>query len=632
MRTCQINCKKNLNLTVKNFYFFNNERFISICMAKIHDYAVIGNSRSVALISKEGSLDWLCWPKFDSPSLFAALLDEKGGFWKIAPRKSKEITREYIESTNVLKTTFVTETGVAVLTDFMPVLPEDEKNKALLPDNEIMRYIEVRSGFVDVEIVFQPRPNYALSKAKLKDKGKLGLRIERCGLFTLQSSCRFKLEDNLASCSLHLNQNEYASFSLTFDAEGPAVYSMLDKTSIAKKIEETRLWWQNWAAKINYSGQYRPVVVRSALALKLLNYSPSGTFVAAPTTSLPEKIGGSLNWDYRFSWLRDCAFIAEALYDLDLTDEAYPFIDWLLYSTKLSFSKLRVLYDIYGRYCGKEKILKHLSGYQNSTPVRIKNAASGQFQLDIYGEVVRAVSLFINPQAENHDLLFKELIKLGKFVCRNWNQPDNGIWEYRENKKKHTYSLLMSWLLFERILKIDIPGLNKKTRALFQSVQSSIRELIETKCWNSAINSYTDTADGTEVGVSLLHLAIGGFESPSSTRMRATYQKIQKKLEVGRSLFLRNEIAIEEDEGAFFICSFWNVQYLALGGGTLEEANQAFKQTLQYANDVGLLSEEYDSVSQEALGNFPQGLSHSGLINAAMALEKRALKKEGVNG
>jgi GH15 family glucan-1,4-alpha-glucosidase len=591
-------------------------------MVKIQDYAVIGNSRSAALISKEGSLDWLCWPKFDSPSLFAAILDPGGGFWKISPHKSKEIKREYIESTNVLKTRFSTETGVAILTDFMSVSSEEEKKKTLYPDNEIVRYVEVVSGFVDLEIIFQPKPNYALTQVKLNDKGKLGLRIESPNLITLHSLCKFRIENNVAYCSLRLNQNDYAPFSLTFHSDGPAILSLLDRESILKKIQETTDWWQNWASKINYSGEYKDEVVRSALALKLLNYAPSGTFVAAPTTSLPEKIGGPYNWDYRFSWLRDAAFISKALYELELYEESYPFINWLLYSTTLSFSRLGVLYDIYGRYCGLERILKHLKGFQNSKPVRIGNAASRQFQLDVNGEVVESVYLFVPQQKKHQNLPLKQLIKLGEFICKNWHKPDNGIWEYRSIKKIHTYSLLMCWLIFERVLSMKVLKLDQKKKVTFQTAQQCIREFIENKCWNSALNSYTDTPGGKDIGVSLLQLAIYGFDSPTSLRMKGTYLRIQEKLRAAPSLYYRNEIAIKRGEGAFLMCSFWNVQYLAACEGTFEQANESFRESLRYCNDVGLLAEEFNPKTQDALGNFPQGLSHAGLINAAIALQK----------
>lgn len=600
-------------------------------MAKIQDYAVIGNCRSAALISKEGSIDWLCLPKFDSPSLFAALLDDEGGFWKIAPETSSEISREYLESTNILKTEFRTETGIAILTDFMPIFSEEEKKKKLQPNNEIVRFVEVLKGFVDLEIVFQPKPNFALSKAKLKNKGKLGIRIETPELFTLQSSCTLEIHNNIASTSLRLLEKEFLSFSLTYHADSPAILSLLDKTSIQKKIDESKNWWQNWASNIQYSGEYRKEVVRSALILKLLNYTPSGTFIAAPTTSLPERLGYSYNWDYRFAWLRDCAFITNALYELGLIEEADSFINWLLYSTKLSFFKLNPLYDVFGRDCCEEKILKHFKGYSNSKPVRIQNAASQQFQLDIYGEIAKAVSLLMKSPVQNKQLLFKELVKLGKFVCRNWEKPDNGIWESREKKTIHTYSLLMCWVLFESILKMA-ENLNKKIKEKFHTTQKNIKDFIEKNCWNASLDSYVDRVKGDEVGASLLLLAINGFEMPESIRMQKTYAKIQERLQHGPSLYFRNENAKSKHKGAFFMCSFWNVEYLSLRKETLQEAKESFEKCLMLSNDLGLFSEDFDSRTKDFLGNFPQGLSHSGLINAAIALEKRKEKDQHTHG
>lgn len=595
-------------------------------MVKIQDYTVIGNSRSAALISNEGSIDWLCWPRFDSPSLFAHLLDDqKGGRWKIAPASSYKAKRSYCKNTNVLKTIFKTKTGTLVLTDFMPVgLDKD----ALAPENEIIRIAECAQGSIDVDVLFSPRPNYGLSELQLKNGKRLGLRIEGKELFTLLGLPIFEIDQNTAHSRLKLKAKERHFFSLTCHSYGPAILHSLEEKIVSKQLKETISWWEKWTKKISYNGPFKEEVIRSALLLKLLSFSPSGAIVAAPTTSLPERLGGKLNWDYRFCWLRDASFICRSLYGLKSNEEGRAFVHWLLYTTKLSRTRLNPLFDVYGRYCGKEKVLKSLKGFENSSPVRINNGACTQFQLDIHGEVIEAISHYIKNNGAITRSLKKDLKSFGKYICSHWTMPDNGIWEARGKKEVHTYSLLMCWVALKQLISMKkILKVSPRWEKKFIETQANISKVIEEDCWNEKIEAYTAIKNGDETAMSLLHLAIHGFIAPDSPRMKKTFKRIVKVLKAAPNFYYRNQYDIERREGTFNMCAFWVAEYLAIGGGTVKQAKAAFKRAANISNELGLIAEETNPKTKNALGNFPQGLSHVGLINAALAIYKRGKKK-----
>ena len=369
-------------------------------VSKIHDYAIIGNGRSAALISNRGSLDWLCWPRFDSPSIFGALLDRKiGGFWSIQPAQESRVVRQYIENTNVLQTIFTTDSGKLLLTDFMPVTSEEEKARRLWGENEVIRQINCEEGEISVLIDFHPRPVYGLAPASITNARKLGWRMNvGKDLVVLRSEIELTPGKNGGlSSELRLRRGESFAFSLTYSEEAPAVLPPLGKL-IGEKLKLSIDWWQRWAARARYDGPYRKEVIRSALVLALLSFAPSGALIAAPTTSLPEQIGGDLNWDYRFCWLRDSALAVRALSSLGYDDDAGAFLSWLLHTTRLTRPRLKPAYNVYGNGVPREQTLSHLSGYADSRPVRVGNAASNQLQLDVYGEVMEAVSHFVSGE------------------------------------------------------------------------------------------------------------------------------------------------------------------------------------------------------------------------------------------
>jgi len=598
----------------------------------IADYAIIGDCRSAALVSRFGSIDWLCWPRFDSGSWFSALLDEdKGGRWRISPAQPFESHRRYRENSNVLETSFETATGAIRIHDAMSVASDDEPSGLQLPEHEIVRLVECTRGEVDVATVFEPRPRYATKPPRLRSRGKLGFWVDvgsHC-LF-LRTDAQLTAKGDSVLGRQRLRAGELLRFSLSFNSDAPAQLPPLE--NLHHTIERTDAWWKRWIRTVRYEGRYRAAMIRSALVLKLLTYGPSGAIVAAPTTSLPERLGGSFNWDYRYCWLRDASFTIRAMLALGHWAEASAFIGWLIHSTRLTRPRLRVLYDVFGNPIKRERVLPHLRGYRDSRPVRVGNAVQNQLQLDVYGEVIDAAVRVIRAGGSFDSDTRAMLRDFGAYVCTHWRDADEGIWEPRSGRVSHTHSRVLCWVALKGLLELHWKGhLGRHARIDdFREARDEIRREITTRCWNQQLQSYVVSPGSEEVDSSLLTLALYEFEPADSPRMRGTYERIRKTLGAGPALFLRNAELASQGDGAFGLCSFWAAQYLAEGGGTLAEAKQIFETTLGFANDVGLLAEEVDPRTGAPLGNFPQGFTHLGLINAALSIRQRELR--GVAG
>lgn len=592
----------------------------------ISDYAVIGDSRSAALVSRDGSIDWLCWPRFDSPSIFGAILDpDVGGCWRIAPSRSEQVKRWYVGHSNVLVTEFASREGVGRVTDLMVVASEAEKRKVMFPEHELLRIVECVQGSVEFDMRFEPRPNYARAEVKFHSAGALGLRVEhRHHLYSLRAEVPLSLHGgDTVGARLRLRPGERKIFSLSYDSSEPAVIAPLGAWS-EQALARTNAWWQGWAARCTYDGPYREQVVRSLLILKLLAYAPSGAIVAAPTTSLPERVGGSLNWDYRFCWVRDASLTVSELLDLGYHDEAHAFVSWLLHCTRLTRPRLSILYDVYGELPSGEELLPHLRGHRGSKPVRIRNAASEQLQLDTYGEVIDAVTQYCRRGGTLDGETRKMLRQFGEFACRNWRVPDQGIWEPRIKPQPHTHSRLLCWTAVDRLLELEARGLLPRIpKETFERARAEIRRDIEEHSWSASLQAYTHVQGEDTVDASLLLLGWYGFEPPGEPRLRATFRKIRERLEAAPHLLYRSEDSRAVGEGAFGICSFWAAEHLARGGGTLDEAERWFQSLLACTNDVGVLAEEIDPATGEGLGNVPQAFTHVGLISAALAIEQR---------
>ena len=590
---------------------------------QIHDYGIIGDCRSASLVSREGSIDWLCWPRFDSASIFAALLDrERGGYWRISPVQPATIRRRYVPDSNVLQTEFVAQSGTAILTDVMASSSSAFHRNELLPDHEILRRVECTSGEVQLEIDFFPRADYGECEVQIRQLGKLGLRFTiGKGAYWLRSSVPLSLTGERAHTQVVLRAGETLRFSFSYSEESPTVLRPLDE-SFNSRIEHSISSWQRWAGYAKYDGSHREAVVRSALALKLLTYLPSGAVIAAPTTSLPEKIGGDLNWDYRYCWLRDSSLTIRAMLELGYWDEAEDFLDWLLQATRLTQPRLRILYTVYGGNAPKERELPYLSGYKNSHPVRIGNAARDQLQLDVYGEVIDAAAQFAFHGGDLDRDMQKVLTGFGNYVVDNWNQPDEGIWEPRSGRQNHTHSRLLCWTAMDRLIRLGKKGiLQGAPIERYEENCSAIRRQIEHHAWNERMQSYVSVLDGDQLDASLLLFSWYGFDEAGSPRMRGTYRAIRQEIGTPEGLLYRYKRS--DPEGTFALCSFWEAEYLALGGGSLHEAQQLFAHLLKYANDLDLYAEEIDPSTGAGLGNFPQAFTHVGLIGTALSIRQR---------
>jgi GH15 family glucan-1,4-alpha-glucosidase len=599
----------------------------------IGDYAIIGDSRSAALVSRDGGVDWLCWPRFDSPSIFAALLDRrKGGRFVVRPVGDYRSQRRYLPDTVVLETTFETESGIARLLDLMPVAAEAEKRTELWPDHEIMRRIECTEGEVELEILCDPRPDYGRVDPRLRKRGELGLFYEHGSrVLALSSDMSLRLcKDKSDVCGRErLRKGEKRYISLVF-AHGEPVVVPPSGRDAEMRIERTIRWWREWTGSCAYEGPFRDAVTRSALTLKLLTYAPSGAVVAAPTTSLPENPGGERNWDYRFCWLRDASMTLQALFELGYSDEGEAFLSWLLHSTRMTRPQLQVAYDVFGEKRIPERELDHLEGYACSRPARVGNAAMDQLQLDTYGEVADAVYEFVSRGGSLDSQTGRLLRDLGKVICRRWREPDNGIWERRGGRRRHTHSIAMCWIGLDRLLRLHEEGHLQVPVDEFRRERSAMREEVETRGYNQELRSYTATLDGDDVDANLLLLSRYGFDEAGSDRMLSTYERIQERL--GRNGLLyryeRGSDGLAGGEGAFGICGFWAIETRARQG-RLEEAMRMMKHQLSFANDLGLFGEEIDPESGAVLGNFPQAFTHVGLIDAALTLAAERGKAPG---
>jgi GH15 family glucan-1,4-alpha-glucosidase len=602
-------------------------------MSPIKDYAIVGDGRSAALVSRRGSIDWLCWPRFDSASLFGAILDERAGFWRIAPAGRATSERRYVDDSNVLETTFRTDRGRWILTDLMPAASEREKGDSLEPEREILRRAQCLEGEAEVEMVFAPRPGYGRERPRLRKFGE-GCRVETSD-GTLFLRTRMEITnpaDATVVGRIVLRAGQSVDASLSYAIDEPAILVPLGPRT-DHVIARTVRWWKQWVSGLKYEGPCREDVVRSALALKLLVFAPSGAVIAAPTTSLPERIGGDLNWDYRYTWLRDASMTVRAMFHTGFEPEGAAFVAWLLHATRLTRPELRILYDVYGNRPPQEHTLE-LAGHCGSKPVRLGNAADEQLQLDVYGEVIDAATHFAERGGSFDGETRRMLRAFGLYVCRHWQRPDEGIWEPRSGRSHHTHSRLLCWTALDRLLALHRTGrLPRIPLEMFEKNRAMIRREIEERAWNPTLGTYAAVLGGTDVDATALLLPWYGFESASSPRMQATYRHVVARLGAGGGLLYRYRNEDAPKEGAFGICSFWGVEFLAMAG-RLDEAEQTLRQLCGHRNDVGLFGEQIDPETGDALGNFPQGFTHVGLVNAALTLQESREKgaASGVRG
>jgi GH15 family glucan-1,4-alpha-glucosidase len=597
----------------------------------IADYAIIGDTRSAALISRDGSIDWLCWPRFDSRSVFAKILDaDRGGFFSIAPSIPFRATRRYVEGTNVLETRFETDRGTVRLVDLMPALTEQQKRTRMLPFRQLLRRVESVSGSVPMIAVYQPRPNYALKEPMLALR--LGGTVWCASgpeVWHLRSNETFEIEGPIARAAFEISEGQRSHFALSYETHAPAIVANVGEEA-DEEIESTIAFWKRWSSKLTYDGPYREDVLRSALVLKLLSYAPSGGIVAAPTTSLPEKVGGIRNWDYRFCWLRDASFTVDALYDCGFDVEGASFVNWLMYATRLTHPRLQVLYDVFGESRLPESRLDHLDGYCGSRPVRVGNAAHDQFQLDIYGELLAAVEEYAN----RGETLYRDtralVRRLANLVVKRWREPDSGIWEKRSGRRQHVHAKVMAWSALDCAERLAEKGVVRDHVELWRKTKDEIKRDVLEHGFNRTLNSFVAVYDSDELDASLLYLSRVGFLPGDDPRIAGTIEAIRRRL--GHDDLLhrydeRTDDGLPPGEGAFLACSFWLVEALAIAK-RFDEARSVFEKLCKRGNDVGLFSEEIDVETGALTGNFPQALTHVGLLNAAFRLEQPVARSE----
>lgn len=598
----------------------------------IEDYGVIGDMRSIALVGKNGSIDWLCLPNFDSPSVFAAILDDKKGgcFW-LAPDTDSDVKQMYLPNTNVLVTRFFSDQGMAEVTDFMSV-GREAGGQTEQTAHQLVRIARAIRGPVAFRMRCAPAFDYARQPhdITLGEDGMSAVFSTPKQQFVLRSTRALERNGDGVEARFSLTGEEQAVFILRH-REAHIERSFMEAPADGETLlNETVRFWRGWAGRSQYHGRWRETVMRSALILKLMTFMPTGAIVAAPTTSLPEQIGGVRNWDYRYTWVRDAAFTVYSLMRLGYTEEAAAFSHFMQERAKEADPKqgagpLNVLYRIDGGHDSKEETLDHLSGYMNSKPVRIGNAAVGHLQLDIYGELMDALYLFDKYGTPLSYEMWLQIERMLDWLCGNWQQPDQSIWEVRGGRRDFTYSKLQCWVALDRGLRLSRKRSFPTEVLSWLDERNKIYRAIMDKGWNQQEGSFVQYFGADAVDASTLMMPLMLFVSPKDPRMISTIDRIRRELASDSVVrrYKTEEAAsdgLPGHEGYFSVCSFWLVEAMARAG-YVEEAQLLFEKLLSYGNHLGLFSEEI-SGKGELLGNFPQALTHLGLISAAYNLDR----------
>ena len=584
--------------------------------APIRDYGALGDGRTVALVARDGAVDWLPLPDLDSPTVFAAILDdERGGRFALGPELPFTVSRRYLAGTNVLETTFVTDGGAVRVTDAL-TLPDN----GLTPLRELQRRIDGLSGRVSMRWRLEPRFGYAGWPFRLASRRGIPVATAGSDALALQSFAAGEpvITDRSIEGRFEAAEGSSALLAVSFAHQEPLVFPTRDE--LAARLDATCVSWRRWADDLVYEGPWRESVIRSALALKLLVYAPSGAIAAAATAALPEELGGERNWDYRYSWIRDSAFAIDALLQLGCSDEAHAYFWWLMQATQLTQPRLHLLYRLDGGTRVREHELP-LAGYRQSRPVNIGNGAAEQLQLDTYGELLHAAWLYARDGNPFDRDIGRRFAGIAGLVCATWRQPDAGIWEVRSKPAHFTQSKMLCAVALDRALQLAERGaLPDKHANRWRVEAAAIRDFVETRCWSDDKHSYVRSAGDDELDASLLLAILHGYSGAHDERMRATIAAIERELADGPYVRrYRGDDGLSGSEGAFLACSFWLAEALARTGRT-DAAGALMEQLIDTANDVGLYSEEIDPHTGEFLGNIPQGLSHLALISAASAI------------
>jgi GH15 family glucan-1,4-alpha-glucosidase len=595
---------------------------------RLEDYALIGDTHSAGLVSSSGSIDWLCLPRFDSGSVFGALLDEhRGGRWLISPRDRHSVSRGYRPDSMVLETRFETPEGAALLVDCLPLEEHSDPQvpRQVFPHEVVVRVVRGLRGRVDMRMLYEPRFDYGSITPWVRRHEDAIEAIGGPEALVLHADPPVAIERASVTASFAVEEGSMARFIAAYRPSHLRPRNPIGLDAVEQLVEVTDRYWREWAGRCRYEGPWRKQVMRSLLTLKALTYSPTGGIVAAATTSLPEALGGVRNWDYRYCWLRDATFTLDVLLDRGYTAEAQEWRAWLLRAVAGDPKDLQIMYGVLGERRLLEYELPWLAGYEDSRPVRVGNAAHGQFQLDVYGEVMDSFHSARRAGLETKESAWELERHIVEFVCDNWRAPDDGIWEVRSGPQHFVHSKVMAWVAVDRgIAAIEQSG-KQGPLERWKKVRSAIFEEVLERGYSPQRGTFVRAYGSDELDASLLMLPLVGFLPTEDPRVRATVDAIAEEL-CADGFVLRYQSHETADglppgEGSFLMCTYWLADCLLMLGRQ-EEAKAILERLLGLCNDVGLLSEQYDTKRRRLVGNFPQAFSHTALVTSAALLAK----------
>jgi len=603
----------------------------------IGDYGLLADCNSAALVDRGGSIDWLCMPRYDSPAVFARILDPDAGHWSITPTGVFASKRRYLPRTLVIETIFTTDSGKVRLTDALAFAAGQRGHELGLDvPHEVLRLVEGLEGSVELSMELAPRPEYGLVRPLFRLVKGGGRTFGGPNQIAVSAGVPVQVDEATMRSTFTVSAGAEVGFAMRWASVESTTPQMRAPQLVSARIADTVEGWRSWEAEHDiYEGRHRELVRLSSRVLKGLTYRPTGAIVAAPTCSLPETVGGERNWDYRYAWIRDASLTLEALYIGACSDEAENFVSFMTSAAggRVHSGSLQIMYGIGGEHDLSERELPHLRGWRDSSPVRVGNGAWGQTQLDVYGELLNSLHLYRERLGDLHPEIQRFVADLADTAARRWHERDSGMWEMRGEPRHHLSSKVLCWTAVDRAIKLA-PALGEHAMvAKWTAERELIREAILTRGWSEERQAYAQSFDSDELDAAQLLMPMLGFLPATDERMRSTIEAIADQLtEDGLVLRYRNEEGLNADgltgeEGTFVICSFWLVAALAQAG-EVERAEALFDQLAGYANDLGLLAEEIDTASRELLGNFPQAFSHIGLIKAAWELD-RARSSDG---
>ncbi|MCU1450757.1 MAG: glycoside hydrolase family 15 protein [Acidimicrobiales bacterium] len=601
----------------------------------IADYGLLSDCRSAALVSKAGSVDWLCFPRFDGPSVFGRILDERAGHWSIKPVREFTTERGYLDDTMVLATTFTTSDGTVTLVDGLAV-GRNQRGHELGHGATcaLLRKVTGTEGSVELELEFAPRPEYGLI-LPLLEHVEGGVRTKGGpDVMRLSAAVPLEIDEFTVRARFTIRVGDICGFALQHASTSEPPPRAWDREEIVDRLDDTAEAWRTWSGlHQNYEGPWVDLVRQSGRVLYALTYFPTGAIVAAPTTSLPETAGGSRNWDYRYAWVRDASFTLQALWVAACPDEADKFFEYMANTAASQVrtgTDLQIMFGVGGEHDLTERELPHLTGWRNSSPVRVGNGAWNQRQLDVYGELLDAAYRLPDELENLTPTCRRFLADLASTAAEHWTEKDQGIWEVRGEPRDFLYSKLMCWVAVDRGIQLADRLAAEDRVDGWKTTREEIADAILTKGWSDSANAFTQSFGSEDLDASNLMMPIVGFIPADDPRMLATIDATAEKLTDERGLVYRYlaHDGLEGEEGTFLLCTFWLAHAQALAG-QLDAARTTFRTAIAFCNDLGLLAEEVDPNSGELLGNFPQAFSHIGLVNAAWAISELERRRQG---